>query len=421
MGRFRWLRPLIVIVVVMLVIPMTSCITITPHDESPSSPAVPGESSAKPVINSFTASPNTISPGQSLTLSWNISGAKTVTISPAVGNVNLSGAEQLSPTTTTTYTLTAVNDEGSSTSSITVTVTKATIAVTAKPDLVITEVWLIAKIVYYKIKNQGDAKAGSSRAYLYANGVEQTNDHAAKLDIGEERIESFSSYEWKFSGPQGSFGTVQPDEDQTLIVKVCADAKNTIDESDEDNNCGNIIFGQMFSYDFIRKAHLATWKSSAGELRWPMIATSKKGAAVAGGFLLEDGESYSNSLGMYPEQVSNGWIQGRFGSYYVQYGETRSKEISIPEQAKFTAKVGFKKGATATDGVTVAFGYVNAAGSIEYFKKMDVYYDEVVDSYEVDLSSMAGEKAEFVLWVESKGSGEQDLLVWVEPQIIQEP
>jgi len=79
----------------------------------------------QPVINSFTASPKTISPSQSGTLSWNVSGADIVTIYPMASRVNSSGTEQISPTTTTAYTLIATNSAGSSTSTIIVTVTSA--------------------------------------------------------------------------------------------------------------------------------------------------------------------------------------------------------------------------------------------------------------------------------------------------------
>lgn len=80
---------------------------------------------AQPVINSFTASPKTISPGQSVTLSWNVSGAETITMYPMASSVGSSGTKQISPTTTATYTLIATNSAGSSTSTIIVTVTSA--------------------------------------------------------------------------------------------------------------------------------------------------------------------------------------------------------------------------------------------------------------------------------------------------------
>jgi hypothetical protein len=66
----------------------------------------------RPVINSFTASPGSIVPGASSTLSWDVSAAATVSIDQQIGNVSLSGNRVVFPTTTTTYTLTATNVVG---------------------------------------------------------------------------------------------------------------------------------------------------------------------------------------------------------------------------------------------------------------------------------------------------------------------
>jgi len=85
-----------------------------------------GSASYPPVIDSFIASPETIGPGKSATLSWEVSGATTVTIHPAIESTSSGGVErgveQVSPTVTTTYTLTAANEAGSSTRYVTVTV-----------------------------------------------------------------------------------------------------------------------------------------------------------------------------------------------------------------------------------------------------------------------------------------------------------
>jgi hypothetical protein len=67
---------------------------------------------SQPVVNSFSSSPGSIVPGGSATLSWDVSGAATVSIDPGVGNVGLSGTRVVFPTKTTTYTLTATNTVG---------------------------------------------------------------------------------------------------------------------------------------------------------------------------------------------------------------------------------------------------------------------------------------------------------------------
>ena len=75
-----------------------------------------------PVINSFTANPSYIQPGQSALLTWTVNDSSDVTISPSVGSVPNTGVYTVMPAYTTTYTLTASGTGGSVTASTTVTV-----------------------------------------------------------------------------------------------------------------------------------------------------------------------------------------------------------------------------------------------------------------------------------------------------------
>jgi len=101
------------------------------------SPAAPGN----PQIVRFEASPLSIQPGQSTTLTWATNGASTVSISPNVGNVAVNGSTPVSPKQTTTYTLTATSSDGKSvTSPVTVIVAPGQIpqvaAFTANPAVI---------------------------------------------------------------------------------------------------------------------------------------------------------------------------------------------------------------------------------------------------------------------------------------------
>ena len=412
MKKHKWYWTLIAVSLVVLVGVITACGT---GDKA--APPEPAEA----VINSFTASPETINPGQAATLSWDVSGATTVDIQPVVGSVASSGTEQVSPTTTTTYTLTATNEGGSTTSSVTATVTSA---VTGKPDLVITDIWLSGgHTVNYKIKNQGDADAESSQSYLYVDELEEANDYVEPLAAGQELTTKFSNYSWDF--PLSGRGTPETEaiisgEAKNYHVQVCADGDDAVEESDEANNCSDQIWGVKSTYDFVEKAAKATWKNSSGELEWVTAPSSTKGAAFVGKVTLEDGEIYLNVLSTYPEQVADGWIQGKYGDFYTEENVTLVRDIVVPEKAKFTATVGFKDGATATDGVAVVLGYIGIDESLAFFEKMDVNYDGTLDIYEIDLSDLAGEKVYFVLRVEAKDSWEQDWLVWVEAKIVQD-
>ena len=80
---------------------------------------------APPIVNIFSADPSTINPGESSTLTWSVSDADTVTITPVVGTVDSSGSTSVSPVVTTDYILTATNSAGSVTASATVNVGQA--------------------------------------------------------------------------------------------------------------------------------------------------------------------------------------------------------------------------------------------------------------------------------------------------------
>ncbi len=83
---------------------------------------VRADTSNIPTINSFTASPQTITQGQSTTLSWDVTDATSLELDP--GDVDVTGTTSrvVTPSATTTYTLTATNASGDRTRSVTVTV-----------------------------------------------------------------------------------------------------------------------------------------------------------------------------------------------------------------------------------------------------------------------------------------------------------
>ena len=91
-------------------------IQITPLYTSANVPSGPN-----PQISSFSASATSISAGTAVTLSWQVSGASYVIVSPIVGATRATSVS-VSPSATTTYTLYATNSFGQSTSSVTVTV-----------------------------------------------------------------------------------------------------------------------------------------------------------------------------------------------------------------------------------------------------------------------------------------------------------
>jgi hypothetical protein len=81
----------------------------------------------KSAINSFSTSSSSITIGQAVTLSWNVSDTDTVSIEPGIGNVDaqtigVTGSILTTPAGTTIYTLTASSAEGSETAKLQVVV-----------------------------------------------------------------------------------------------------------------------------------------------------------------------------------------------------------------------------------------------------------------------------------------------------------
>lgn len=81
----------------------------------------------KPTLSDFSASPSSVGSGGPVTLSWSVSGATVLTLSP--GGAVSGTSMVVHPTGTTTYTLTASNPAGATTALATVTVVPLTIQI----------------------------------------------------------------------------------------------------------------------------------------------------------------------------------------------------------------------------------------------------------------------------------------------------
>jgi hypothetical protein len=407
----------IVLLSLLLIISLCAgCITLVEKETADTKE----EPSIKPpVIISFTAGPETVDYGVQSRLSWEVSGAETVSISPVVGPVNSVSQALVTPTTTTTYTLTASNEGGDSTKTVTVTVIPAA---AAQPDLIVTDVWIQSQQVFYKIKNQGNGEAKACRANLYVNDVLEEEDYAEGLAPGEERIEVFNRYTWIYRIDIGT-SVLTEGEPTQFEVKVCVDVESVVDELNENNNCKAVFLGQEFLYDFTTYAHLATWSNSTGKVDYPIPSSSKSGSAfIEKTMALEDEKTHSTILATYPQQVDNGWIQGIFSEFYTdaRTREAKSRDLTIPKKAKFVAEVGFKKGALNTTGVRFVIGVIDPSGMVEFFPGIFATYDGVLDHYEVDLSHLAEQKRRIILKVEAEQASDQNWAVWLNPTIIQE-
>ena len=131
-------------VTVVIVVPSPATPVPTPIPTSaplPSStPSPPAACSGTPNVPSFDASPDTITDGDSSTLSWGaVTNATSVSIDPDIGGISTPGSVDVSPGTTTTYTLTAVCGGTNSIRVVHVTVTVNAAAIHSQGTLSIPE------------------------------------------------------------------------------------------------------------------------------------------------------------------------------------------------------------------------------------------------------------------------------------------
>jgi hypothetical protein len=90
--------------------------------EAKGSVTVTGGVSGPARVNSFTASALTVAAGESVTLSWDVSNATSISIDNGIGAVSSSGTVSVTPSVTTTYKLTAQGGGSTATALVTVTV-----------------------------------------------------------------------------------------------------------------------------------------------------------------------------------------------------------------------------------------------------------------------------------------------------------
>lgn len=101
-------------------------VTVAVGSGTPAPPDPPSVPAIPPTINSFTANPETIEDGDDVRLSWSVTGADSLRITPNVGEVTgPEGSTEVSPNKTTTYTLTATNGDGSKKETVRVSVRTA--------------------------------------------------------------------------------------------------------------------------------------------------------------------------------------------------------------------------------------------------------------------------------------------------------
>jgi hypothetical protein len=166
-------------------------------------------------------------------------------------------------------------------------------------------------------------------------------------------------------------------------------------------------------YDLVQKAPEARWAralTAPGELPWNGSDGDSRGfARHRTNVALENGKSFALVLETHPEWKKAGMI---FGTY---------SNVQIPANAKFTASVGFLKGATATDGATFEVRvFDQATSAVRLIAAKTARADGVLDELSADLGPYAGKTVTFRLQVAAGETATQDWAVWASAAVTQD-
>jgi len=160
-------------------------------------------------------------------------------------------------------------------------------------------------------------------------------------------------------------------------------------------------------YDFVSNVCAASWYSGAGALPCPGTDGDAKGfVLIKNPSRLENGTNDSRTgLLTFPQNVTNGYIQGIYPSYKVKSGD------------KFRTVVNCENGATACYVVFRLDYSVSGSSSVQTFWAFVERYEGQIYNADIDLSPLVGQDLKFILTVLSTGSPAGDRALWVAPII----
>jgi len=196
---------------------------------------------------------------------------------------------------------------------------------------------------------------------------------------------------WKFKGAQGTIFGIGVSANKAWWVEINVNSSGT--------TSGTV-------YDFTANADKATWSSGAGGLTFPGTDGDAKGFV-----LKKDKPKYESGvegtqagLLFAPQNITNGFVQGRYTDFKVESGD------------KFQAVIGCETGAT-TCYVTYRIDYeVNS--TIKTFWTFRERYEGLTYNANIDLTPLAGQTVKFILYISAYGSPAGDRALWGNPVIV---
>ncbi|MGE5224704.1 MAG: NBR1-Ig-like domain-containing protein [Omnitrophica WOR_2 bacterium] len=257
----------------------------------------------------------------------------------------------------------------------------------------------------WRIKNVGSCTWDSQYKVVFAGGDDLGAERTTAWEWGKvkpgqtvditlaftapEDEDTYKS-EWKLKAPDGhKFGVSGSSSELPFWVKI------------------DVVRSVTVTYDFVAKASKAEWRNATKVLPWGDRNSDHNGiAAIDDNFKMENGYSYNDVLGTYPEKIEDGYISGLFSSYKVQRGDF------------FRAVVGLRSG--CEDGqVKIQLKYVEN-GQTHLLEEWKKTCNGNLKSLEVGLSSLKGKTVQFMLVVMTDGEWRNDQFGWIYPRIERE-
>lgn len=311
----------------------------------------------------------------------------TATLDPNMGITETYAPQDTpSPTVTATQKIETVCDEAGFVSETIPDGTKFT------PGQAFTKTWTL--------KNTGTCTWNSNYAVVFVSGVSM-NAPASK---------------------QLTSGTVAPG--QTVQITLDLQAPNSAGTHRGEfklRNANGVLFGIGVKnspfwvetniagtlYDFVGNycASGVAWTSGAGTLPCPGASSDAAGWVKKDKEPVLENGAKENEPGLvtHPEMVNDGWIRGTF------------PQITVTDGVFFKTVLGCN-GNKACD-VKFKLNYKVDGGAEKTLATWHEVQDGAYTKVRLDLSSLAGQKVQFILLVEANGSSSNDEALWLAPRI----
>ncbi len=195
---------------------------------------------------------------------------------------------------------------------------------------------------------------------------------------------------WKFKSEQGTLFGIGVNANKSWWVEINVVGSPTT----------NVVF------DFTAKAGEATWSSGAGGLSFPGTNGDSKGFSLrVERPKFESGVELSQpGLLFVPQNITNGFIQGRFPPFRVESGD------------RFQTRVGCEFGSTSCY-VAYRLDY-EVGNTIRTFWTFRERYEGLTYDANIDLTPLAGQEVRFILYISAYGSPVGDRALWGNPVVV---